>query len=550
MPQSLLAAAVAFVLLITITLVHQIRYLFTFWGMHHWVVWAQAKMPANYSEIEDPLLALLVRMHLMRPRNREQGEYAPPEDDPELQEPHRTEDALSKAFSCGVDLPIGALVGRSGQWWQRRRKRKQQAYAAGYATERLLTWLNGASGTHLLGIGYMAVQFVLQMLMSFSIGFLSVHPFGLTRPGKKVGLIITIVLNLTMAGSTGWGSANDFLDGLVTTSCYLLEALALCFTLASVLVMGSGLPEDSEHIAQVTTALTFASYAASTLKFATYLPLAFTGYDILVVPIVAKFRTSDAGCDWRTALVTIVTAPLVIVKDLFGIDTNFVQAVDMIDASCDNMLGVLHAPGSIQESKVDSDEDSEAEKAKREEDAAQRWSFAFTEVARNAIEDQPTEGFDGLVMGQQSQVNAASDNVDNCIVEMLTADLEERHLAERPLNQLLLEDLEAEVAVEGGLPLSTHLTSPARQQDAMCNRFDTTNMSLESSLEMMPGQVDGIDRRWNTSAEHGPAMQIPFKRHPTRPAPQLAPQLKEAFRINTLKQRATRRTEMLRIVPC
>lgn len=501
-------------LLITFTLVQQIRLLLNFWRMHHRVVWVKAETPANFSEVEDPLLALLVRMNLMRPRNRAQGEYAPPENDPELEEPHRTEDALSKAFSCGTNLvPIGALVGRSSQWWQRRRMRRQQAYAAGYALERLPSWMDGASGTHLLGIGYFAVQFALQMLMAFSTGFLFVHPFGLTRLGNKVGLAILIMLNLAMAGSTGWGSANDIWGGLVTTMCYVLEALALCFVLASVLVMGSELPEDleeSERFERVSMALTLASYSASTLKYASYVPLAFTCYDTLVVPIVAKFRVPGSGCDLRTVLMTIITAPIVIGQGLLGINNAaFEQAAVMVDATSATLEGALEDLGGSEESKANSDEGAD------QEEGVQRW--AFQDVSRPGT----AQRFDGQMIGQPPQVEAIPDMADDGVVELLADDLQvEGELPARPLNQLLLEDHDAEVAAQGELTL------------------DTANPSPEpTSRKVVPRGLDILAHQQTEGC--GPPMPMPSISYPTRCAPQLAPQLRRAMRTNALKQRVT-----------
>ena len=78
----------------------QLRYLARFYRDRHEVAWAPSDPPSSYSDVEDPLLALLVRVRLLRPRNREQGGFEAPEDDPEAEEPHRTEDALGKAFRC------------------------------------------------------------------------------------------------------------------------------------------------------------------------------------------------------------------------------------------------------------------------------------------------------------------------------------------------------------------------------------------------------------------------------------------------------------------
>ena len=437
--------------------------------MHHQVVWVQADAPTNYSEVEDPLLALLARARLARPRNREQGEYLPPKDDPEQHEPHRTEFALSKAFSCGVDIPIGALIGRSHQWRQRRsqwqqrqRKRRQQKYAAGYAIERLPAWIDGSSGTQ-IGIGYLAVQLVLQMLMSLVVGFLFVHPFALTSPGQMLLLVFSIILTLALACFTGCRTANDYWDGIVTASCYLLEALALCLTFASVHVRGSEMPaelEDPEHIARVTKALVLTSYAASTLTCASCLPLVLTGYNILVVPVVAKIRTSNSGCNLCDALIIVITTPLLVISALFGINRDFVTMVDMVDVNSGAVADVWQCKPSVS-NLVAPVEDSEKVK-----------------------EDVVAQGFDGLMMGQRLGIDALPDEVDDRIVDLLAAP-DDGVQPDQPLHQPVLTDFHEEPfavdKLEGPTPQPVHMvrTSSYGLPEG-CDVLDIADRSLAS----------------------------------------------------------------------
>ena len=116
----------------------------------------------------------------------------------------------------------------------------------GYAIERLPAWLDGASGSR-AGVGYLAVQFVLQTAMSLSIGFLFCHPFAPTSAGQYFMLGLVAMITLTMGLYTLCGTANDLWDGIVTSLCYFLETVSLCFILASSLLMHA-LPGFTNHL--------------------------------------------------------------------------------------------------------------------------------------------------------------------------------------------------------------------------------------------------------------------------------------------------------------
>lgn len=73
--------------------------------------------------------------------------------------------------------------------------------------------------------------------------------------------------------------------------------------------------------------LVLASFAVDILVYAAYVPLAFVVYDNLVVPIVTRVRTSDASSvaelAW-TLIITTLTLPLLVGRDLMGINLNAV----------------------------------------------------------------------------------------------------------------------------------------------------------------------------------------------------------------------------------
>jgi len=203
---------------------------------------------------------------------------------------------------------------------------------------------------------------------------------------------------------------------------------------------------------------------------------------VLDIPPPRDWRDSRDSLERKTSLVMsglsrhsfkrLTRRVSIMVKGLFGIHTE--QAVDVVPRVFGTVRTnhVLHASSanssSIQhsvESKVDSDESSEAGKADTEDEGARRW--AFKDVPRNAARERlAKEGtvrrFEGLAMGQQSRVDVTPDKVDDRVVELLAADLDEGGLKERPLNQLLLKDLETPVRMNAlkqrVTPVQTRIT--------------------------------------------------------------------------------------------
>lgn len=97
-----------------------------------------------------------------------------------------------------------------------------------------------------MGVGYLAVPFGVQMVLSLIVGFLFCHPFAPTSPGQYFMLGLTLVLILTLGFYTLCGTANDLWDGVVTSVCFLLEAASIAFILASSMTMHADLAETSQ----------------------------------------------------------------------------------------------------------------------------------------------------------------------------------------------------------------------------------------------------------------------------------------------------------------
>ena len=137
--------------------------------------WAPEEPPATADEVTDPLLRLLAKLHLMRPRLREQGSFEAPEDEG-VAEPQRTEQELTRGLllglswcrgrpkrqSCFDRLPAAIHASLPGRCRASRSiPGGSTAAEAKLPTSRrmelLPTWLGNASGSR-AGIGFVIVQ--------------------------------------------------------------------------------------------------------------------------------------------------------------------------------------------------------------------------------------------------------------------------------------------------------------------------------------------------------------------------------------------------------
>ena len=75
MPAWSVAAANAAIVAIFLFVAEQVRELYDFYRKHREACWMKNDVPESRSEMDDPLLAFLSRLHLIRPRNREPVSY-------------------------------------------------------------------------------------------------------------------------------------------------------------------------------------------------------------------------------------------------------------------------------------------------------------------------------------------------------------------------------------------------------------------------------------------------------------------------------------------
>ena len=202
MPAWSITTAYATLLVISAFLASQLHALYRFYWSHREACWVKSDAPESYHEMGDPLLALLCRLRLIRPRSREQGSWILPEQD--ALEPQRTEQDLAMALDCGVGL------------------RKHVAYccldrkhsrAAGDTLERLQLWTRDGAASA-AGAAFSVIVITVQLLLAINTGLFYVHPWARTPSGQKIRLSINAVLQLGCALFTAGPAANDVLHGM------------------------------------------------------------------------------------------------------------------------------------------------------------------------------------------------------------------------------------------------------------------------------------------------------------------------------------------------
>jgi len=353
--------------LVAVFLLLQLRRLVHFHRAHMRTSWENSEPPADAKEIADPLLALLVRLRMLRPRPRERGGYVVPEQ--YAVEPQRTELALAEAFSCGL-----CFRERMARWFFHRRlgHYTKRLDTAGWHLERLNSWLTDGVATA-AGLCFSMMQVVLQLALAINTGFFFAHPFALSIAGQIAQLCLNLALQIFAALFVMCGTANDLWNGAAVASVYLLEGVGTCFLVRAVWLRASVMPIElaaqsggqvSFNASNVSALLMdgawmgntsnitagvangddalarllvtaqcvrLAAISATLLQVAIFVPLVLTMYDILVVPAVRLCWRTDAGTplEFVSALVVAaITVPLQLAKNYLGIHANVADVFD------------------------------------------------------------------------------------------------------------------------------------------------------------------------------------------------------------------------------
>jgi len=265
-------------------------------------LWVAEPPLESVHEMDDPLLRLLARLKLMRPRMRGRGEYAPAED--AMAEPARTQRALRRAMTWGGILECLP--------WIRKRQpplSTEQHAAARY--EELAIWLGDGAGSSLRGSCYVLVLTMLQLLIAV---FIQIYAVLGERNAwaQRSSLIACCVLQLLMAVWTVCGDPVDALDALFSCLASTFEFVATTLLLAASHAEGDAARQLGER-------------SADLLLASVCVPMVLTVYDSLVMPLIRSMHARiTSGQPFGRALIgigaAVVLLPVTIATAFMGFE--------------------------------------------------------------------------------------------------------------------------------------------------------------------------------------------------------------------------------------
>jgi hypothetical protein len=327
-------ACVALVLVFAFD-IFQMRRLAHFCRAHMSQCWEVQDRPSSRSEVDDPLLALLCRIRLIRPRSREQGAFASPSE--EAQEPQRTELALAEAFNCGMGFrrQIARLLFNRKLGHYVRYDRD----TPGQSLERLQSLLCDGVATR-MGILFQVIQVVVQLTIAIPTGI--IFSSENTTPATHFTLLsINLACQLLAAVFTAAGTANDLWNGLTAASVFALEASSTCCLLWSMALVPEITPnatiaEDNAHRLALARSVQLGVYAAELLRAAIFVPLCLIIYDSIIVPIIKFIWRQDTGSPLElltSLLIAMVVVPMMLYRHYFPGAANAAVVADLADAA-------------------------------------------------------------------------------------------------------------------------------------------------------------------------------------------------------------------------
>lgn len=360
MPLWSIALAALAVLVVLAFVDSQALTLLHFYRSHRSECWVPAEVPSNASEVEDPVLRLLCKVKLLKPRAREQGEWAMPEVD--AQEPQRTELDLAEAFNCGLGFRqtvARCCFDRSAAYYDKGRSSSGASdHGGGHSLERLQGWTREGSASK-AGAALSLIIIGAQLLLALNTGLLFVVPWSRTSAGQKLRLIVNALIQAFCALFTAGPAVNDVLNGAGLACVFALECAATLCLLASTFAV-DGVPavaaaiddanvssvaasingtlaaddsaavSDDPRLAGVSSALALASTSAALLSASIFVPLVLTLYDGILVPIAGYVSKQDGGTPGEifcSILVALVVLPLQLAKSFLGINADVADVV-------------------------------------------------------------------------------------------------------------------------------------------------------------------------------------------------------------------------------
>ena len=467
MPTWSIVLSCAWLFLLALVLVSQLRRIALFYRAHATECWLAFEAPTRHVDVHDPLLAVLCRLRLIAPRSRDKGAFLVPADD--ASEPQRTELALAEAFNCG--LGYRRRIARAFFGHRVGHYAAHDKATAGKKLERLQVWIGDGSAS-CAGMAFQVVRVAIQLCVSVNTGFLFAHPFRATSSGQQMQLSLNVALLAIAAVFTGVGTASDLWNGLATSMGYVLESCANALILASVLARSdeAGVPAASNatppspdamldvapnatmnstlavahaRVESVVMAVQLAGIAATMLRLAVLAPLLLVVYDAIVVPLVSHVRKQDAGTPLEVGcslMIALVVVPLQAARVLLGLNRTIADLIDEYKESIEDVAS--RASVGVASGVADAVHGDEEALADVADSAFADESFASGKAATTEEEArEETNGHhalkpaDGVVAGDAEQL------VSERHAEMVVHPCKESALTRGARERVEVEDL-------------------------------------------------------------------------------------------------------------
>jgi len=359
-------------LIVVIFHVSEVWTLFYFHKRHHDNCWQGEDPPQSNAEVDDPLLALLGWLHVIRrPRLRGRGGFEAPEADGE--EPARTERALLRAF-CGLSCLLKYNGGSEEEY-------------AGDILEVLPMWLDDAGAGK--GVFFVAVQSALQLAIAVLTGLLFANPWQLTTVGGMTNVVSLIAFQVFLVVWVLMYTANDLMTQIDTATGYIFELTATCLVFAANVISQNANGDED----QIAASLAVAGVSAQLLVYSCFVPMFFTAYDSFVVPVVLIFWKSEVSLSETICQVIIsaVLLPVTIASSFLGFSSGAGALEELVSATEGSLVGMAaDVGGGLSAEDVTADDDGVSAKVATGATAAVAvTTVAVTTAPRTAAQKAP-----------------------------------------------------------------------------------------------------------------------------------------------------------------
>ena len=274
--------------IIFLFLTHELCRIRRFYRAHSSTLWTPSPVLKDWSEVDDPLMRLLARLHLIRPRMRYRGSYDPPEED--VEEPARSQRSLQVGEALSMrshkEHP-GDVFGKLSGYW--------------------LADVGGGRRGAAYHISKASTQAMVALFTGLGATAAALRSEGKETKGLDPGLIFAVVVSslqiLLGLFFLLCGPSGDRIEGAATGLEFVL------FGIASAVSYAAGGAGDSPGLQQASTTL---------LIVAPCIAVGLSFYDVFLLPMLAACQSKDSRAGCRAGLYAALLLPFEVIMSQGG----------------------------------------------------------------------------------------------------------------------------------------------------------------------------------------------------------------------------------------